>query len=458
MCSGSSWLGREDSNLRLLGPEPSRPAQNFANIPQVVATAHSTHTAVTPAVCGDPRAFRWQTNESRHLPRYTESAMNSDPFDAAPLTTWNMFFSASWFERGEATHWNSVEDFASLVDLLCFNERIRVLGVPERAPFEKHESALFKYLRSSEVVEVMDIPKVDTARAAESAKKHVVLFVGPTNLETLGTWINEAFDVNTFRNEQVRPTMNLTVRTKTPRALETVSASAIAAALADSSNWNVRTYVSRTFMYYASAEVLQSRFVPDAARRQLLGKIAQREERWIDQAAGTIRKQWREYPKVGAVLRRRLSPLAAAVIERAGGRPERIVPALFTLREELRPLRSRVQRLESEAVTGMRSRAIAIERGWTQTIRELERSYGPSPGLVSFHTGLGLAEDTAAVGDNPTDWKQWLSLLAGAPVGVVRRVLARRPVVELIRLRRELRASKAIARGLKELFPDLDVP
>lgn len=380
----------------------------------------------------------------------------SDPFRDPPLTTWNIFFSASWFERDEPTHWNSIADFASLVDLLCFNERLRVLGEPKRLPFEKHSSSMFNYLRASEVMEVTGIRDADLARAAKAARKHAVMFVGPMYLERAEAWIREAFDLNTFRNQQAQPTMNLTVRTKTPLALETATPAAIATALADSDNWNVRTYVSRTFMYHAVAEVLRSRFVPDAARRNLLTRLSEREERWIDEAAASIGKQWREYPRSQARLRRRLSPLAAVVLERSRGKPKRIVPELFALREELRPFRQRIRQRELAAITGMRTRAIAFERKWTRTIRELERSYGPSPGIVSLRGGLGLAQDMSNLGDNPADWKRWLSSLTGASVGMVRRYFDRRPVVELIKLRRAYGASGALAHRLNQLFPDLD--
>lgn len=382
------------------------------------------------------------------------------PFEqfASPLVTWNVFFSASAFERQEVQSWESIEDLVLLIDLLCLRDRIVVLGDPDRPPFHLHHSRFFDALRESGAIKVRSLPDDQLAVASETAQKHAVVFLGAEHLTQVEDWLSEAFAVNHFHKQLLRPTMNLTVRTRTPLELRRISPEGIARILAHSGSWNERTYVSRTFMYYAAAEALGLHLNADAARRPLLGSVVKHEQRWIEQAADKATSQWRKFPKTRQAVRKHLSPLTAALLERSHGNQARFSSELLKLREELSPLRTRLNRLESEVISGKRNRALTLERRWSATLKEIERSYGLSPGLITVRSGLGLAEDASALGDTPKDWSEWAKVLGGLPLTAILRLMARRPVIELIKLRRELWSSGRIAERLQQLYPRLEPP
>ena len=275
-----------------------------------------------------------------------QASGNYVAFLQPPLMTWNAFFSASAYERNEPGGWAAVEDLVSVVDALCFQEEISVLGDPRHRPFAAHDSSFFDAIRRSKVLTVDSLNDSLRARAAELARKHAVLFFGPRNLRRLESWISEAFTLNEFRSAVSRPTMNLDVRTRTPNEIRLLTVSALANRVAAPHDWNARTFTSRTFMYYACAEMLQREFLPDAARKGIIQSVTKEERRWSVRVGNAATAAWREFPETGRMFRQRLSPFTAELLERCDGDAHRLAPELLALREELRPVREKLRSLE----------------------------------------------------------------------------------------------------------------
>lgn len=108
------------------------------------------------------------------------------------LLTWNVFFSASAYERGEVGGWPAVEDLVSVVDALCLHDTVAVLGDPRRRPFASHDSEFFDAKRRSGALAVETLNEASKIRAAEAARKRAVLFFGRRHLRKLESWIAEA--------------------------------------------------------------------------------------------------------------------------------------------------------------------------------------------------------------------------------------------------------------------------
>jgi hypothetical protein len=209
------------------------------------------------------------------------------------------------------------------------------------------------------------------------------------------------------------------------------------------------TFVVRSFLYLAYSEITGCLLVPDATRVPVINDMVAVERDIREKILETLQETWTGH--VSAITER-VSPFAAIVFERAEGDRRRIPQQMDLMRSDLATLRRRVRRAEQKLFFGKGDEIADAENTWRKANEEIKRSFGSEPHLVTVDGVLSLAKTGAATIDSPTKVKSWMSILLGLPVEVLRRVAARRPAVELHRLRPERTAPGRLAQSIKALF------
>jgi hypothetical protein len=148
----------------------------------------------------------------------------------------------------------------------------------------------------------------------------------------------------------------------------------------------------------------------------------------------------------------RVSPLAAVVFERAKPDKKRIAAEMDLLRAELAPLRRRLRGAEDKIFSGKGTEVTDAVNDWDLVVDELGRRFGREPHLISLDGILRFGRDAAEVADSVSKPKAWMAALLGLPFDVLRRIVARRPAIELHTLQREIPGSGRLKRVLLELF------
>lgn len=222
----------------------------------------------------------------------------------------------------------------------------------------------------------------------------------------------------------------------------------------DPSRIHPATYVTRTFLYMAYAQLKDLPLMTEVARMPLVQKgtdsekaLAERLRKELE-AAGHAAPA-RRFPE----LRRSLSPLAAIVFERAARNPSNLPNQMARLRDELAPLRKRLREAEYEIRYGDLDSADITAKRWEKVFTEMRRTYGGDPKVVSFDGLMDFGVAGADVVDNPASATSWIGAIVGMPVSIMRRLLARRPLLEIHRLRKELRGDGRLKDVVQQLFP-----
>ncbi len=276
------------------------------------------------------------------------------------LVPWNLFFSASAYERKNEIGWSSIADLSTLIDALCLYDRFVVLGDPEKPPFAAHTSDFFEAFKTADVIKVVSLNLDQESQVSIAVTRHLALFVGEHGLPNLETWIQEALRRNDFAiGGRDRPTMNREVRLSNRSFLKDAAKEQLTTRLLqEKSNSALNSFVTRTFMYYSTSEVLGIPVTSDAIRANLMQQIVNNERAFFrEQILQKIQQSWQDYPTHGFQgLRRHVSPFAAIVFERCDGKPARIVKEMFEIRFEFSYLRERLHQLEQRYLYGIKRR------------------------------------------------------------------------------------------------------
>lgn len=375
------------------------------------------------------------------------------------LVTWNLFFSASAYERGEPVSLEVLEDLSALIDLLCLYEELQVLGDPEHPPFLTHQTPFFDGIRESSAVRVTRPDANQEERLATLTRSHLGVFLPSTAAGELDDWVEHALALSEVPNERERvATMNAAARLNPPEFIADPNPEDVAEALKEPKDpFGLRPFVVRSFMYLAYAELSDTPWAPDAMRNPLMSAALRSERDIASQLRQTLRDQWEKYPELGVVdVRKRVSPFAAIVLERCKGDRTAIVSEAMRLRHELKSIRDQMSDTERDLHDGSRDAATKAARKWTGILNEISQSYGPSPRIVDITSGLGLAEDATEIIEDVSSAKAWVKGLANRPVQAVVRLFRRRPVAHIHRLRAELPASGRLLAALRRVFPETE--
>jgi hypothetical protein len=217
------------------------------------------------------------------------------------------------------------------------------------------------------------------------------------------------------------------------------------------------TFVVRSFLYVAYADVARLVFTPDVSREPVVESVVEAERDLRERLLQALDTSWQRFPRIGdSDLKRNISLLAAVVFERAKPDRTRIVPVMKELREQLAPLRQRLRRAEDVILNGQGDDPINAEVAWNQAIKELQRSFGAEPHLVSTEKILSFGEHVGDLADEPQSPKAWMAMLLGLPFEIVKRLVYRRPAVELHRLRRDRPAVERLRQTALSLFGSME--
>lgn len=99
-----------------------------------------------------------------------------------------------------------------------------------------------------------------------------------------------------------------------------------------------------------------------------------------------------------------------------------------------------------------RDSGIRAEKRVDDILEEIARSYGPSPSLFSLEKGVSFANDVVEIAEDPTSWKAWVTAIGSLPFEVAKRLIDRRPVVEIHELKAEIPGPLALRKTLEDLF------
>jgi hypothetical protein len=401
------------------------------------------------------------------------------------LTTWNLLNSAASFERhANNVPWPSIEDLCALVDLFCLYD---TAGVINRHSFEGAPPELIAAISDEKFIYTYNVgASKDTFFGISSAAAmHLAAFLHgdlddfaggvpdrigkrwdlPLFEHVLNTGYADSFAANQWTNQLIEKVARMSYGGHTwdpdrwgPEmswvdAVEDRNAT-IHALMAERSNWTrSNTFVLRTFLYLAYADVKHLPFVPDAARRPIMQSVVREENQFRERLRSELKKVVSETTPGVVPHLRKVSPLAAIVFERSRGRRYRLVPEMVKLRTELKPLRTALSDLEhSMLYAPSRDEAMNAKGKWERALREVQRNFGDEPGLLSGENALGFGQRLSEALDAPQSFSAWFGAIIKLPVEALSRLVARRTLVDLHRLRPDLPSSGRLYSAINSLF------
>lgn len=371
------------------------------------------------------------------------------------LITQNLLISAVTFEREKQVSISSLQDLSVLIDLFCLYDRAVVISRNSWIPFRELKSELMGLLDKHSFVEINEPGNKGTEAITATARKHLATFLGVNDVERYDGLLRYALSPSEadygihYRADGVEEIQ------LGQKWLYTASnrASLLHQLEIEERVGRGTTFLVRTFLYLAYADVAKLTFTPDAVRCPVLDNILKDEDEFLRQALmSKLQSAWERYPTSGyRELRRTVSPFAAIVFERAKNRRE-IASEMEILRNELAPLRKRVHEFEEKALWGNRDEAIDAERKWEEILAEIDVNFGADPRLVSIKRAIAFGESVGEIIDNATSGKSWLSSLASLPIEIAMRLISQRPAIEIHHLRSKLPGPGKLALVVERLF------
>jgi hypothetical protein len=381
-----------------------------------------------------------------------------DPPPSARLVTQNLIFSAASAEQRKKVDLSQIRDLASLIDIFCLYDEIHVLGREVNTHDEFQAWSLYKTFQSTGVMHTDYVPDEVITPLVQRAINHMQAL---TDDSDDGGVLPGLKSVPPEEIARLLQSMNDNPE-KLHEGREWIHAlsgqewlSAAQLVPDDTSRINCATYFTRTFLYAAYAQQNNLPLTSEVARMPLLEKIVDSEKALADKLLKELKAAGQDTPaRRFPELRKSLSPLAAVVFERAARKPSNLPDEMEHLRDELAPLRKRLRKAEYEILQGDYDRVEVAAQHWEEVFDELRRTFGGDPNVISFDGLIDFSKASADVVDNPTSKKSWISAIIGMPVSVVRRLLMRRPLLEIHRFRKELGGDGRLMAAVQKLFPD----
>lgn len=367
------------------------------------------------------------------------------------LVTQNLLVSAASYDFQGKMSWPAIQDLSVFIDAFCLYDEIVVLG---RQAYSMLPN------RSDLIAAVGDVVRVDEphadARVVSAACGH------------LGAFLNERVD-----SDRYRPLIDSLSNAysvyhafaTTPDGpdelqqgeewLRTVPSEidVLAALDQDEDFHRSITFLVRTFLYLAYADINQITLTPDSTRAKVLDPIARSERKLRQLLLEKIKDEFQKNSFADDVnIKRRITPLASIVFDRAS-KPQNIAREMVKLRYDLAPMRERLAKVESRLASGSRKDELAVAREWSRVFEEIEKVYGRGEGLLSLESTLAFAELAGKFAEKPSSPETWAKMLA-LPVNVIRRMVSRLPAIEIHRM--QFPSSERLQRVVHKLFGDID--
>ncbi len=368
------------------------------------------------------------------------------------LITQNLLMSAAVFERNRQITEASLQDLSTLIDLFCLYDRGIVLGRASWYAFRELKTELASLLEQHSFVNI-EYPYEETI--AQVARKHLASFLGTEDVERYQGILRYALTPSEIAHGmEYRPDGVEEIQLG-KEWLYTASSRVNLLRQLGREERVARgtTFLVRTFLYLAYADVAKLTFTPDAVRCPVLEGVLREENEFLRRSLmARLQASWEQYPDSGFLqLRRTVSPFAAIVFERSKNRSD-IAHEMEKLRQELMPFRERVLALEEKALWGNRDEAIAAERNWKQALGEIDANFGQDPRLISIERAITWSESISEIADKPTSWKNWLASILDLPKNAIVRLVSQRPAIEIHHLRSELPSPDRLAKSVERLF------
>jgi len=369
------------------------------------------------------------------------------------LVTQNLLVSAVSHEVRARTNWQSVHDLSVLIETFCLYDELVVLGRQAYSMLEplRDQSEIFNVVNKVVRVESPD----SSPRLVHAACGHLGAFLNERVeidrfqplIESLfePDWVARAFatspeEVVDFQTgeEWVRTVPD---ETNILKALEK-----------DAEFHRSTTFVLRTFLYLAYADINRVPLTPDKTRARVLEPIVRSEKQLRKQLLAKIGSEFQKNYLGNDEVRRNITPLASVVFDRAGSKPNNIPEEMLRLRRELTPLRDRLGNIEALLDGETHQTELKIVRKWEGVFQEIERKHGAGAGLVTLEGALTFAESAGKVAAKPHNPATWFKPLA-LPIDAIRKLFARRPVIEIHRL--QFPSTAKLQATAHKLFGDL---
>ncbi|HEX6099585.1 MAG TPA: hypothetical protein VF432_24945 [Thermoanaerobaculia bacterium] len=209
----------------------------------------------------------------------------------------------------------------------------------------------------------------------------------------------------------------------------------------------------RGFVYLAYADIQQVPFTPDFTRAAQIQQLTRAEDSFAGELLSNLRAQYPQWAgRRSASVTQRVSPVAGAVLDRAVRNQRGIAREMRILRDELAPLRARLNEAEQKLICGSYAEAQKAEKKWRKVLEELRLTFGDHPNLIEIGNVLSYGDVVGELVDEPASARSWLSAVATLPIEIANRILRRRPIIEIHRLRSDIPAGGRLGKCVETLF------
>jgi hypothetical protein len=390
------------------------------------------------------------------MPNLSSALFDRRPALGMRLITQNLLTSAASLEWSNDPDWLAVQDFSLLVDHFLLYDGAIVVGKGVEAWMKELDSSIYDLLERTQFISTTTLDASLEQNVACTARQHLVAFLGKDASVDYDELFRFSLDAShTSYDLSYIPDGREEIKGGQRWLLTSPSTRALIEQIGKESHYHARgvAFLLRTFLYLAYADVTKTPFTPDSARAAAVETVLAAETRFRDELRTAMSDAWRSRKGLGdEELRRQVSPLAAVVLERAAPEWSSVIQELQHLREELAPLRKRLREAEWGALWGTDEDSIMAKREWEAAQEEIGRSFGHEPHLITLKRGVAFSEALGELADKPTSYSSWLSAVLSLPLEIVSRMHARRPAIELHRLRRDLPAVERLRGSLRQLL------
>jgi hypothetical protein len=370
------------------------------------------------------------------------------------LITQNLVMSAASAQEAEKPDWSSIYDLAVLIDLFCMYDSAIVLG---RLVNSVAGSAIGNLLLRTGFLKIAYPEIASVPTISKAAKGHLLTYLGQRDVGgrfddvlRFALSFNQAaysFCSKPDRQEVIEcGDMWLKTAPTTEDLLQQLQRESKDIA------WGA-TFLVRSFLYIGYAEVNDLVLVPDAIRSSVVDGVVSAEDevriQLLQSIASTPGGATTTAAHQGL---RRVSPLAAVVFERATPNRQGIADVMDNMRSELEPLRKRLREAEDKIFYGKGNEVTDAVSWWGMVADELGKTYGTDPHLVSLESVLRFGGNIGDLADEPTKSKTWMAVLLGLPFDILKRVILRRPAIELHRIKRDLPGTSRLKAAVVNMF------
>lgn len=370
------------------------------------------------------------------------------------LITQNLLTSASLFEHRDSITWRSVQDLAAFIDIFCLYDRGVVLGRNVTAQLYNWKSDLLGLMKNANFI-IIEYPNEITDKVTKVARRHLVSFLGEQETSKYDTLLNEVLTPERTQYLLLQiPDSEHEIEIGREWLLTTPSYNDLLDQLIkEGSVARSATFLIRSFVYLAYADVSKLAFTPDAVRCPVLDSVISKEEQFRGRLRDALNEPWTD--GVGdKELLERISPFAAIVFARAGKNKKRIVPEIERLRLELENDRRHLLALEDKILWGTYiERLEAIEK-YNQVVSEIASSFSVThPLKVTTKFILDMSGDIGEVLDSPEKLSAWAKIIK-LPDHAIKRFTARGTTAGIHRLMqdRNIPAPEKMRSSIYHLF------